>query len=50
MPRATKSRSQKSRSLDTRQRSLRPIDLAKMRRYLAFVHAVVGVSTKPATR
>ncbi len=48
MSRIVKSRSRKSRSLDAHARVLRGVDGEKLRRYLAFVRAVVGVSTKSA--
>lgn len=44
MSRIVKSRSRKSRSLDAHARVLRGVDVEKLRRYLAFVRAVVGVT------
>jgi uncharacterized protein YfbU (UPF0304 family) len=44
MPRIVKSRSRKTRSLDAHARVLRGVDVEKLRRYLAFVRAVVGVT------
>jgi hypothetical protein len=49
MPRIVKSRSRKTRSLDAHARVLRGVDVEKLRRYLAFVRAVVGVSTRGAS-
>jgi len=49
MPRLTKSRSRKSRQSQIRERALSQEDRLLMRRYLAFVRAVVGAA-KPATR
>ena len=48
MSRIVKSRSRKTSSLDAHARLLRGVDVEKLRRYLAFVRAVVGVSTKSA--
>ena len=50
MARTAKSRSRKSRIQDAHARALRQIDAVKMRRYLAFVRAVVGVSARAAGR
>ena len=49
MSRIAKSRSRKSSSLDAHARVLRGVDVEKLRRYLAFVRAVVGVSTRGAS-
>jgi uncharacterized protein YfbU (UPF0304 family) len=48
MSRIVKPRSRKTRSLDAHARVLRGMDVEKLRRYLAFVRAVVGVSTRSA--
>ena len=50
MPRASKSRSRKSRASNGRARALNAVDRVLVRRYLAFVRAVVGVSAKAASR
>jgi hypothetical protein len=49
MPRIAKNRSRKSRTQHATSRAAAAVDRALVRRYLAFVRAVVG-STKPATR
>lgn len=50
MPRASKSPSRKSNASTVRARALNTVDRILMRRYLAFVRAVVGASTKTAAR
>jgi hypothetical protein len=49
MPRTGKNQSRKSRSQHASSRAVAAVDRALLRRYLAFVRAVVG-TTKPATR
>lgn len=49
MPRASKSRSRKSPAT-ARARVSSAVDRVLMRRYLAFVRAIVGASAKTATR
>jgi hypothetical protein len=50
MTRATKSRSRKSSAATARVRALNAVERTLVRRYLAFVRAVVGASTKTAAR
>jgi hypothetical protein len=50
MTRTVKSRSRKPRVSDPHARALRGVNVEKLRRYLAFVRAVVGVSTKSVAR
>lgn len=50
MPRAMKSRSRKSSRPSARARALSAAERVLMRRYLAFVRAVVGASAKTAAR
>ncbi|MGE5178604.1 MAG: hypothetical protein ACM3PF_05870 [Bacteroidota bacterium] len=49
MPRTAKNQSRKSRPHHAASRAAAAVDRALVRRYLAFVRAVVG-TTKPATR
>ncbi|HTL99812.1 MAG TPA: hypothetical protein VL503_01665 [Candidatus Omnitrophota bacterium] len=50
MPRASKSRSRKSHAAQVRARAMSAVERLAMRRYLAFVRAVVGQTTKSAAR
>jgi len=50
MTRVTKSRSRKSHGAGRRARALSTAERILMRRYLAFVRAVVGASAKTAAR
>ena len=50
MSRAVKSRRRTKRANDPEARAARALEVVKMRRYLAFVRAVVGVSLKAGSR
>jgi len=50
MARALKTKSRKPRVSDPHRRALLEVQRIHMRRYLAFVRAIVGVTTKAAAR
>jgi hypothetical protein len=50
MSRALKTRTRKPHLSDAHERALRELHRIQMRRYLAFVRAVVGVTTRAAAR
>ena len=50
MARALKTKNRKPRPLDGHRRALMELQRIQMRRYLAFVRAIVGVTRKAAAR
>jgi hypothetical protein len=50
MARALKTKSRKPRASDPHRRVLLELQRTQMRRYLAFVRAIAGVTTKAAAR
>ena len=50
MSRLVKSRRRSKRANDPEARAMRAVEMVKMRRYLAFVRAVVGVTLKSGSR